>query len=134
MGRATLAASILLTLLTAALAAAQQPDEVPLADVLEVLVLDRQLVAVDARGGGQRELALRLDERVLWTGARGRVGVALTDQRVLAVAVGFRLNFLANFVWCLHVKAKSSFSSARRMTAFLLPVAPGMRVTPVASA
>jgi hypothetical protein len=25
---------------------------------------------------------------VLWTGARGRVGVALTDQRVLAVAVG----------------------------------------------
>ncbi len=88
MGRATLAASILLILLTAALAAAQRPDEVPLADVLEVLVLDRQLVAVDARGGGQRELALRLDERVLWTGARGRVGVALTDQRVLAVAVG----------------------------------------------
>jgi hypothetical protein len=85
MGRATLAASILLT---AALAAAQQPDEVPLADVLEVLVLDRQLLAVDARGGGQRELTLRLDERVLWTGARGRVGVALTDQRVLAVAVG----------------------------------------------
>ena len=88
MGRATLAASILLILLTAALAAAQRPDELPLADVLEVLVLDRQLVAVDARGGGQRELALRLDERVLWTGARGRVGVALTDQRVLAVAVG----------------------------------------------
>ena len=88
MGRAKLAASIFLILLTAALAAAQQPDEVPLADVLEVLVLDRQLVAVDARGGGQRELALRLEERVLWTGARGRVGVALTDQRVLAVAVG----------------------------------------------
>jgi hypothetical protein len=88
MGRAKLAASILLILLTAALAAAQQPDEVPLADVLEVLVLDRQLVAIDARGGGQRELALRLEERVLWTGARGRVGVALTDQRVLAVAVG----------------------------------------------
>jgi hypothetical protein len=85
MGRAALAASILLT---AALAAAQQPDEVPLADVLEVLVLDRQLVAVDARGGGQKELVLRLEERVLWTGGRGRVGVALTDQRVLAVAVG----------------------------------------------
>jgi hypothetical protein len=84
MGRATLAASILLT---AAIAAAQQPDELPLADVLEVLVLDRQLLAVDARGGGQKEVALRLEERVLWTGARGRVGVALTDQRVLAVAV-----------------------------------------------
>ena len=85
MGRATLAASILLT---AAAAAAQPPDEGPLAGALEGLVLDRQLVAVDARGGGQRELPLRLDERVLWTGARGRVGVAFTDQRVLAVAVG----------------------------------------------
>jgi hypothetical protein len=85
MSRAALAASLLLT---AAVAAAQQPGEVPLADVLEVLVLDRQLVAIDARGGGQRELALRLEESVLWTGARGRVGVALTDQRVLAVAAG----------------------------------------------
>jgi hypothetical protein len=85
MGRIVLAASILLV---TALASAQQPDEVPLGDVLEVLVLDRQLLAVDARGGGQRELPLRLEERVLWTGARGRVGVALTDQRVLAVAVG----------------------------------------------
>jgi len=85
MGRAATAASILFA---AALASAQQPDEVPLADVLEVLVLDRQLIALDARGGGQKELSLRLEEHVLWTGARGRVGVALTDQRVLAVAVG----------------------------------------------
>lgn len=85
MGRAALAASILWT---AAVALAQVPGELPLADVLEVLVLDRQLVAVDARGGGQRELPLRLEERVLWTGARGRVGVALTDQRVLAVSAG----------------------------------------------
>jgi hypothetical protein len=73
-------------LLVAALTWAQRPDEVPLADVLEVLVLDRQLVAIDARGGGQREVPLRLQERVSWTGARGKVGVALTDQRILAVA------------------------------------------------
>jgi hypothetical protein len=75
-------------LLVAALAWAQRPDEVPLADVLEVFVLDRQLVAIDARGGGQKETRLRLGERVSWTGARGKVGVALTDQRILAVAAG----------------------------------------------
>jgi hypothetical protein len=83
--RIAFAASILLT---AVLASAQRPDEVPLADLLEVLVLDRQLVAIDARGGGQTEAPLRLGERVSWTGARGKVGVALTDQRILAVAVG----------------------------------------------
>jgi hypothetical protein len=75
-------------LLLAAPAGAQLLDEVPLADVLEVLVLDRNLVAIDAEGGGQRDVQLRLEERLLWTGARGRVGVALTDQRILAVAVG----------------------------------------------
>jgi hypothetical protein len=85
MARAAIAASILLT---AALAAAQRSDEVPLADVLEVLVLDRQLVAIDARGGGQKATPLRLAERVSWKGARGKVGVALTDQRILAVAAG----------------------------------------------
>ena len=85
MAKAAFGASILLT---AVLALAQRPDEVPLADLLEVLVLDRQLVAIDARGGGQKATPLRLDERVSWTGARGKVGVALTDQRILAVAVG----------------------------------------------
>jgi len=85
MARAALAASILLT---AALAVAQRPDEVPLADLLEVLVLDRQLIAIDARGGGQLATPLRLAERVSWTGARGKVGIALTDQRILAVAAG----------------------------------------------
>lgn len=85
MARTAFAVSILLA---AALAWAQRPDEVPLADVLQVLVLDRQLVAIDARGGGQKEAPLRLEERVSWTGARGKVGVALTDQRILAVAAG----------------------------------------------
>jgi NADPH:quinone reductase-like Zn-dependent oxidoreductase len=85
MAKAAFGASILLT---AVLALAQRPDEVPLADLLEVLVLDRQLVAIDARGGGQKATPLRFDERVSWTGARGKVGVALTDQRILAVAVG----------------------------------------------
>jgi hypothetical protein len=68
-------------------AGAQIVDEVPLADVLEILELDGKLLAVDARTGGQLEISLRLGERVLWKTSRGRVGMVLTDQRVLAAAV-----------------------------------------------
>jgi hypothetical protein len=82
--RSLLLASVLSLALPAA---AQSPDETPLLDVLEVMVLDRNLVAIDAETGGQRTLPLRLDERVLWKGARGRVGVVFTDQRLAAVAV-----------------------------------------------
>jgi hypothetical protein len=62
------------------------PGEVPLADVLEILVVDRELLAIDAAGGGQTVARLRLNETVLWKGARGKVGVIITDQRILAVA------------------------------------------------
>jgi hypothetical protein len=62
------------------------PGEVPLADVLEILVVDRDLLAIDAAGGGQTAARLRLEETVLWKGARGKVGVIITDQRILAVA------------------------------------------------
>jgi len=60
--------------------------EVPLADVLEILVVDRELLAIDAAGGGQTVARLRLDESVVWKGTRGKVGVIITDQRLLAVA------------------------------------------------
>jgi hypothetical protein len=63
-------------------------DEVPLAKLLEVMVVDRELLAFDARGGGQIREELRLEERVLWQGSQGRVGAVLTDQRLLAVGVG----------------------------------------------
>jgi hypothetical protein len=76
-----------------AMAAASAParaqgvaGEVPLADVLEILVVDRELLAIDAAGGGQTAVRLRLEESVLWKGARGKVGVIITDQRILAVA------------------------------------------------
>jgi hypothetical protein len=82
------AALLLWLLLLGSTAAAQPADEIPLADVLEILELDRQLLAIDARGGGQLALDLRLEERVIWKTARGRVGMVLTDQRVLAVASG----------------------------------------------
>ena len=65
--------------------AAAQLGETPLSDVLQVMVIDRELIAIDAVGGGQTTLRLRIGENVLWTGARGKVGVGLTDQRMLAV-------------------------------------------------
>jgi hypothetical protein len=85
----TRAALLLVSLAAGVGAAAQLPgDEVPLADVLEVLLVDRDLLAVDARTGGQKALRLRLEETLLWKGSQGRVGVAFTDQRILAVASG----------------------------------------------
>jgi len=84
--KAALAVSLLLLLGSAA--AAQPRDEVPLADVLQILELDRQLLAVDARGGGEIALRLNLGEQVLWKQAQGRVGFALTDERIVAVATG----------------------------------------------
>jgi hypothetical protein len=57
--------------------------EVPLTDVLAIVVAQRTLLAIDALGGGQTSEKLRLTEEVLWTGSRGRVGIAITDQRIL---------------------------------------------------
>jgi hypothetical protein len=81
-------ALVALLALVAPRGGAELPSEVPLADVLDVLVLDRDLLAVDAASGAQVQEPLRLGEQVLWTGSRGRIGVALTDQRILAVTVG----------------------------------------------
>ena len=64
---------------------AQRLDEVPLEDILQVLVLDREIFAIDARGGGQVSLRLEIGEQVHFTETRGRVGIVLTDRRVLAV-------------------------------------------------
>jgi len=66
--------------------AASSPGSTPLTDLLQVLVVDRDLVAIDDAGGGQTLEHLRLDERVVWQGSRGKLGVVLTDQRALAVA------------------------------------------------
>jgi hypothetical protein len=84
-----LKAGILLLAMAALSAAARAQGvagEVPLADVLEILVVDRELLAIDAAGGGQTTARLRLNETVLWKGARGKVGVIITDERILAVA------------------------------------------------
>jgi hypothetical protein len=62
------------------------PGETPFADVLQVIQLERELVAVDGLAGAETRVDLERGERVLWTDARGRVGVAVTDRRLLAVA------------------------------------------------
>ncbi len=77
-----------LLLCATAPARAQEPDEVPLEDLLELIHLEHQILAVDAEGGGQTAIELELGENVLWSRSRGRVGVVLTDRRVLAVATG----------------------------------------------
>jgi hypothetical protein len=71
----------------AALAAAGRADEnTPIYDLLEVRVQDRQLLAIDAQSGGQLAARLELGERVIFTRQRGRVGIAVTDRRMLGAA------------------------------------------------
>jgi hypothetical protein len=62
-------------------------DQVPLADLIEIVILEHQLLAVDATSG-DIGVELLLGENVLWRATRGRVGVVLTDERLLAVATG----------------------------------------------
>jgi len=61
-------------------------DPFPLVDLLEIVVLQREILAVDAGGGGQIEERLLRGEQVRWSGSQGRIGVVLTDQRILAVS------------------------------------------------
>jgi hypothetical protein len=68
--------------------AGDRRGDVPLGDLLQIVTTPRALLAVDARSGGDRREPLERGERVLWTGSRGLVGVALTDKRILAVASG----------------------------------------------
>ena len=71
-----------------ALANAQRTrgDEVPLGDLIEIVVMEDEILGIDAESGGSSVVRRRLGEPVLWTGVRGRVGVVITDQRVLAIS------------------------------------------------
>lgn len=59
----------------------------PLSDLLQVIVREREVIAIDGESGRQREIALELGEAVTWRGAQGAVGVVLTDRRLLAISV-----------------------------------------------
>ncbi len=62
--------------------------ETPVADVLQLQRIGRELVALDAGGGDGPRERLEIGERVLASRSRGRVGMVVTDRRLLAVAVG----------------------------------------------
>ena len=84
---AALAACALLPSPRAAAFEAFDPgSQVPLAELLEIIVLPRTLLAIDATGGGQIEQDLELGEKVLWHATRGRVGAVITSRRLLLVA------------------------------------------------
>lgn len=62
---------------------AARPEAV-LAPQIDVVVLPREVLAVDAEGGGSLAARLELGEQVLFAKQRGRVGVVVTDRRLLA--------------------------------------------------
>src|SRR3990172_1527203 len=83
-------AAALLALATRAPAPAfaGRDDVSPLADLLQIVVRPRELLAIDGSHGGQRVERLERGESIVWHATRGKVGVVLTDRRVLAVATG----------------------------------------------
>ena len=84
MARRSLAAALALDRrrIAPALAHAQRTrgDQVPLGDLIEIVVMDDEILAVDAESGGSSVVRRQLGESVLWTGTRGRVGVVITDR------------------------------------------------------
>jgi hypothetical protein len=77
---------VALPCLLLAAAPARADHDAVLAPTLELQVIGRQLVAIDSQGGGQRSLRLERGETLLYTRTQGRVGVAVTDRRLLAIA------------------------------------------------
>jgi hypothetical protein len=77
-----------LLLLCIALPAAAREFNSPLLPLLEVQVIGRQLMAIDSETGGELPLRLEREESVLYTRSQGRVGVVVTDRRLLAAATG----------------------------------------------
>jgi hypothetical protein len=60
----------------------------PLEDQLEIVERDRELLAIDAWTRSVVAVDLDRQEEVLWKGVRGRVALAITDRRALAVVPG----------------------------------------------
>lgn len=97
MNRIALAPILFATLTTAATSAVVAPEPAlarvtqtalttPVLDLIDVIVRRREVIAVDpARSGGMRRAPLMVGERVLWSGARGKVGIVVTDRRLLGI-------------------------------------------------
>ena len=64
------------------------PDEVERVDVIAIEIDDRDVFAFDALLGRRSSLRLEINEKILFSESRGRVGLLLTDRRALGVAPG----------------------------------------------
>lgn len=60
----------------------------PLEDQLEVVELERKILALDPWTGAALAIDLGREEVVRWRGVRGRVGLVVTDRRLLATVPG----------------------------------------------
>jgi hypothetical protein len=62
---------------------------VPSLDVLQVIVRDNEILAIDDRLGGMAAVRERLDvdEEPLYADARGEIGVVVTNKRILVASV-----------------------------------------------
>ena len=61
-------------------------SDAPLTDQLDVFVRRREVIAVQGSYAAKvRSFRIASDEDVLWIGTRGRVGVAVTSKRLLAI-------------------------------------------------
>lgn len=77
--------------LVATRSAAEAPPrfraELPLLDSIDVIVRDRSVLAVSAESRAHVSRApLELGEDVLWVGVRGRIGLVVTNRRLLAIS------------------------------------------------
>ena len=61
---------------------------VVLEDTISIDHIGRYLYAFDSEGGGRNKLELELRENVDFLQARGRVGLVVTNRRLLAIAAG----------------------------------------------
>jgi hypothetical protein len=74
--------------LTAPAVAQLTPNEVELEDVIAIEVLGRELIAYDLLGTASPKVTLDMTETVSWMRSVGRVGLAMTGTRVLAISPG----------------------------------------------
>jgi hypothetical protein len=82
------ALSLLLCATAVASAAAARDSDSPLSPLLELQIVGREVLSIDSENGGQRTERLERGEAVLYTRSQGRVGVVVTDRRMLAIATG----------------------------------------------
>ena len=79
---------ILLSALPAAAQVPLLPDELERIDVIAIERDGRDYYAFDALTGRRSTIRLEIGEEVLFQRSRGRIGLVLTDRRVLGVASG----------------------------------------------